>query len=47
VPPFIAALVFTRVATLRELQSDYGAEDAYDLMELAAVDLFNRRPLEP
>jgi hypothetical protein len=32
------------VATLHELQSAYGAEDAYNLLELVAVDAYNRLP---
>jgi hypothetical protein len=29
-------------ATLRELQTDYGLEDAYDLAEIILVDSHNR-----
>jgi len=31
------------VATLAELQSTYGLEDAYNLLELVAVDAHNQR----
>jgi hypothetical protein len=30
------------MATLKELQTFYGAEDAYNLLEVAAVNNFNR-----
>ena len=46
VPPMVALVVSARLATLGELQSVYGAEDLYDLVEVVAVDAFNRRPLE-
>jgi hypothetical protein len=44
VPPIIGLLVSARVATLAELQSVYGVEDAYNLLEVVTVDAFNRRP---
>lgn len=32
-------------ATLHELDTVYGLEDCYDLMEIAAIDAHNRRVL--
>jgi hypothetical protein len=34
-------------ATLRELGTDYGTEDLYDMLEIVAVDAHNRRLLAP
>lgn len=42
VPPLIATLVTARVATLHELQTVYGMLDAYNLVEIVAVDNHNR-----
>ncbi len=47
VPQLIGALVSCKAATLAELQSTYGVEDAYNLAEIASVDWYNRRPPEP
>lgn len=33
----------SELATLHELQTVYGMEDAYDLLEVIAVDAHNRR----
>jgi hypothetical protein len=43
VPLLIGALVSSRAATLAELQSVYGIEDAYNLLEIGAVDGYNRQ----
>lgn len=42
VAPIIGALVSSKMATLAELQSAYGVEDAYDLLEILSVDNFNK-----
>ncbi len=42
VPRTIASLVSFRYATLTELQTIYGVEDMYDMIEIAAVDSHNR-----
>jgi hypothetical protein len=34
-------LISKRLATLHELQTVYGVEDAYNLLEIAAVDDYN------
>lgn len=36
-----------RLATLHELQTVYGLEDCYDLLEIANVDAFNRMLMAP
>jgi hypothetical protein len=43
VPRLIGTLVSSRLATLHELQTVYGLEDAYDLLELLSVDGYNER----
>jgi hypothetical protein len=43
VPRIIGALISTNRATLAELQTVYGIEDAYDLLEILAVDNANQR----
>ncbi|RVT95253.1 transcription elongation factor GreA [Rhodovarius crocodyli] len=42
-PRVIAAVISSRLATLRELQTVYGPEDAYALLEIHAVDQINRK----
>jgi hypothetical protein len=34
-----------RMATLHELSTVYSLKDAYDLLEISLVDLYNRRRL--
>jgi hypothetical protein len=41
VPRPIATVVSKRYATLHELQTVYGSEDLYDLLEIIAVDTHN------
>lgn len=43
VPGVIAALISSNRATLAELQSCYGVEDAYDMLELVTVDARNQQ----
>lgn len=45
VPNAIGTVVSRRLATLHELDTVYGAEDLYDMLELLAVDSFNERVL--
>lgn len=44
-PPVIAAVVSSKLATLYECQTCYGLEDMYDLLEIASVDSFNTQIL--
>ncbi|MDE1007003.1 MAG: transcription elongation factor GreA [Paraburkholderia fungorum] len=44
-PRSIGAVVSRRLATLHELQTVYGAEDLYNLLEVIAVDSHNERVL--
>jgi len=39
----IGPLVSSRLATLAELDTVYGLEDAYDLLEVLTVDAHNSR----
>lgn len=39
----MAHLIAKRYATLAELQTVYGTEDYYNLLEVAAVEAYNRR----
>ena len=41
VPKVIAVLISRRVATLHELDTIYGVQDAYDMLEIVAVDDYN------
>lgn len=43
VPQVISAVVTGRLATLAELDSVYGIEDAHDLLEILLVEAENRR----
>lgn len=40
----IGAALSTGLATLGELSTVLGTEDAYDLIEIAAVNAYNSRP---
>jgi hypothetical protein len=40
----IGVLVATKMATLHELDSVYGVEDAYDLLEILQVERINSQP---
>ena len=42
-PAVIGTIVSARLATLRQLQTVYGVEDAYTLLEIIAVDSHNQR----
>lgn len=46
VPKAIARVVSNRLATLHELQTVYGGEDLYDMLEIMAVDTYNRNVIE-
>jgi hypothetical protein len=43
VPRIIGTLVSSGKATLHELQTVYGVQDAYDMLEVISVDLHNER----
>src|SRR5437879_2958409 len=43
VPGIVAVIVSRKLAILYELQEHYGAKDAYDLLEIIAVDNHNER----
>jgi len=45
VPHAIGMVVSRRLATLHELDTVYGAEDMYNMLELLVVDSFNQRVL--
>jgi hypothetical protein len=40
-PGFLGAILSSKLANLRELQTDYGLEDAYDLFEVITIDRYN------
>lgn len=44
-PPGIGAVVSRGLATLNELDTVYGTEDLYDLMEIIAIDTHNQNLL--
>jgi hypothetical protein len=41
VPRNVASIVAKRYATLHELQTVYGSEDLFDLLEIMAVETYN------
>jgi hypothetical protein len=41
-PQIIGAVISRRLATLHELETVYGTQDLYDLMEIIAVDDYNQ-----
>jgi len=43
VPATVGIVVSKRLATLHELQTVYGLEDLYDLLEIAVIDDHNAR----
>ncbi len=44
-PPNIAAVISRHPHMLHDLQTVYGSEDLYNLLEVIAVDAHNRRVL--
>lgn len=44
-PGIIATLISARLATLHELQTVYGAQDAYRMLELHQIDAYNTQVL--
>jgi len=47
IPRLIGFIVSNGKATLHELETVYGWEDAYDLLEIIVVDAHNRQRLAP
>jgi hypothetical protein len=41
VPRLIGTLISSKLATLEQLQTVYGVRDAYDMLEVLAVDSHN------
>lgn len=46
VPQSIGVVVSSGKATLLQLQTEYGTKDLYDLLEIIAIDLHNRKEIE-
>ena len=46
IAPKIASALRTKLTTLHELQTVYSLKDMYDLLEIAAVEAYNRRVWE-
>ena len=42
VPRTLAVVISGKLATLHELDTVYGAQDLYDLIEIIAVDNYNQ-----
>jgi hypothetical protein len=42
VPRTVGTVVGSKLATLADLQTIYGVEDLYDLLEIHMVDSYNR-----
>ena len=47
VPRIIGTLISSRLTTLDQLQSVYGVQDAYDLLEVLSVDAHNEQVANP
>lgn len=45
ISPIIGVIVSRKLATLHELQTVYGSEDAYDLFEIIRIDNHNEHLL--
>lgn len=45
VPPLIASVVNSRLATLNELQTIYGLEDLYNLYEIVIIRIANQQKM--
>lgn len=45
IPASIGRVVSRKMASLYELQTHFGAEDLYNLMEILAVDAFNEHAM--
>jgi len=42
VPDAMARVILSRLATMNELQTVYGSEDFYNLLEIIAIDNYNQ-----
>lgn len=47
VPTVIATLVSHKMAALHELDTVYGVQDAYDMIEIIAIDMHNEALVRP
>jgi len=43
ISPILASVISSKLATLYELQTVYGLEDCYNLLEIVIVDNYNNR----
>ena len=43
-PRTIGSLISHRLATPHELETIYGIEDMYDMLEIIIIDSYNKRP---
>ena len=46
VPRTIGAVITSKHATLHELNTVYGMEDLYDLLEIISIDAHNQRVMQ-
>lgn len=44
-PPYIATVISARMATLHEVDTVYGLEDVFDMLEIIAIDNHNKNLL--
>lgn len=42
-PQSVGVVIGSRLATLHELETVYGLEDMYDLLEVVEIDAYNER----
>lgn len=46
-PPYIATVISAGMATLHEIDTVYGLEDVFDMLEIIAIDAHNKNLLNP
>lgn len=44
-PPYIATVISAGMATLHEIDTVYGLEDVFDMLEIIAIDNHNKNLL--
>lgn len=44
-PPYIATVISAGMATLHEIDTAYGLEDVFDMLEIIAIDIHNKNLL--
>lgn len=45
-PPLVARVISSKLATINALKTELGAEDLHDLLEVMAVDGYNQAEID-